>query len=131
MKDQGSDLATACWNLSLQEAQRGWISDPVPATDEILATVPLTPRFAQSERHGAGSTEKIRLIDDFKFSGINDLLATADTAIPQTLDGLASLISFYHTVVPGVDLRIFSQDFAHAYKNIGIHGARRISRRSF
>ena len=84
MKSQCSEEANACRDLSLRQAERGgvWISQPKPMTQTELATVPLTPRFANPERHGMATTQKIRLIGDFEMSGANGLISSADTSSP-------------------------------------------------
>ena len=120
MAKQGSPEAVACWNLSLKEASRGWISEPTPLTPEVMGKTPLTPRFALPERHGLSANKKFRLIDDFKVPGVNDLLAAEDTCVPQGLDTFLSMVTFSHALKHGVELLAFSEDFAHAYKNIGI-----------
>ena len=49
----------------------------------VMSTIPLTPRFDRPERHGVGEVGEIRLIDDFKASGVNDLLSSVDTCVPN------------------------------------------------
>ena len=120
MAKQGSEDSIACWNLSLAEAERGWLTKPVPVTPEVLNSLPLTPRFALPECHGQATQKKIRLIGDFKIFGVNGLLSSQDTCAPQGLDACLSAISFMKLIDPAVVLRAFTEDFAHAYKTVGI-----------
>ena len=120
MAKQGSVESLACWNLSLKEAERGWISRPVPITTEVMQSLPLTPRFALVEEHGLDTEPKIRLIDDFKASGVNSLLASLDTCVPQGLDVFFSAISFFKLLDPNVELNTFTEDFSHACKTVGL-----------
>lgn len=78
---------------------------------------PLTPRFGIPEQHGEGVL-KIRTIDDFRASGINNILDTVDTSIPENLDVALACISLYKHLAPGCILNISSADFAHAYKHV-------------
>ena len=97
----------------------GWVTEPIPLTDEISNAMPLTPRFAQDEQHGL-QDEKIRAIDDFKASGINDILSTMDTAVPDTLDAFLGMATYYSLIQHEPDLLAFTADFPHAYKHVGI-----------
>ena len=51
LKSQGSELTEICWQKTLSEVEQGWITPPVPVTDIMLQTIPLTPRYAISEQH--------------------------------------------------------------------------------
>ena len=113
-KYQEHELASACWAKTLEEIKAGWASEPVPINDAILGAIPLTPRFAAQGKKGA----KIRLIDDFSASGINDIVATIDTDVPENLDAMLALSNFYYKLNPDVSLQAFSVDFQHAYKNV-------------
>ena len=85
-----------------------------------MASVPLTPRFAQEACRGLNLEPKIRLIDDFKASGVSELLSSADTSVPQGLDCFLGMATFFKLLNPDCTLRVFSEDFAHAYKTVGI-----------
>ena len=112
MAKQGSSEALACWNLPLKEASRGRISTPVPITAEVCRSLPLTPRFALEEEHGLNPEPQIRLIGDFKASGVNSLLSSADTCVPQGLDVFFSMVSFYKLIDSEIDLRTSAEDFS-------------------
>ena len=58
--------------------------DPQLVTQEAVRSVPLPPRFAIEEQHGAATRKKIRLIDDFKRSEVNSLLKLHDASVPNT-----------------------------------------------
>ena len=98
-RDQNSDLSAVCWGETLKEAEKGWISQPVPVTEAAMASTPLTPRFAIREKHG-NQAAKVRLIDDFKASRLNETLGLHGTHTPRRTrhcfsDG-ARLPSFDH-----------------------------------
>ena len=114
-----SALARLCWEKSLLEVEKGWLSEPTPVTEAAINSIPLTPRFAVEEEHGGGP-KKIRAIDDLKASMVNDLLGLVDTSIPQNLDTFLGVALTHAEVGSSTELRAFSVDFAHAYKHVGV-----------
>ena len=100
----------------MAEVEAGWASTPVPITELDLTSTPLTPRYAIRDTNGG----KVRLIDDFRAIAANELVATVDTDIPDTLDAAPALSSLYEGLSPGIELTAFAFDFKHAYKNIPI-----------
>ena len=108
-----------CWEKTIEEVEKGWLSNPRPLGAVTGNTVPLTPRFLIPEQHGEGEA-KTRLIGDFSVSGLNSLLATVDTNIPDNLDVLLAVSTYYKLIAPGADLRATVFDYKGAYKNIPI-----------
>ena len=92
---------------------------PTPVTEAAICSIPLSPRFAIEEQHG-GSKKKIRVIDDLQASKVNDFLGLVDTNIPQNLDTLLGMALTHTLVGTRRDLHLFSVDFAHAYKHVGV-----------
>ena len=72
------------WDKTLGEVRNGRITPPVPITEALLNSTPLTPRCAIKDEHG-GRAKKVRVVGDFRVSGINGVMSTLDTSIPQTL----------------------------------------------
>ena len=95
------------------------MTEPVDITDELARTVPLTPRYAIKEQHG-DQKQKIRLIDDFRASAVNAIVATDDTNVPENLDVFFSITSFLRLAAPGCLLKCATLDFSHAYKHVPI-----------
>ena len=114
-----SDLSEACWYRTLDEVKRGRVTTPVAVTNAVLNSVALTPRYAISESHG-GRAAKVRLIDDFRASGINDTISVQDTNIPESLGVFLANLAFIRQLDPEQETRSFSLDFSHAYKHIPI-----------
>ena len=82
------------------------------------------PRRGHPEQHG-NQERKIRLVGDFRSSGINSILPAEDTSIPQTLGDYLSRIMLYKSYAPGCVLNSRSVDFAHAYKHVPLTSAQR------
>ena len=119
IKAQGSELSNIAYESTMAEVKKGWLAPPRPITPEILQNTPLTPRFAIREQHG-DQAEKIRLIDDFKASGLNLTLDMSDTCIPDALDSAITICRQFGVESPGQQLNIFTVDFKHAYKNVAV-----------
>ena len=118
VKTDNDEISTKkVFEKSMAEAKKGWLSTPTVLTKATMDMSPLTPRFGQWERHGL-SDWKVRMIDDFKVSGINNILSTEDTSVPENLDAGLARIALYKRLAPGCVLNVTSVDFAHAYKHI-------------
>ena len=124
VRSASAALTKECWFKTLGEVARGWITEPLPVTDAMLNSVALTPRYAIPEEHG-GRAPKIRAVDDFRASGINDALSVLDANIPESMDVFLARIAFYRRIAPDVDLASFSLDFSHAYKHVPIRASSR------
>ena len=118
-KTHGTALANACCEKSQAEFEAGWISPPIPLGDVTSDSISLTPRYALPEQHG-NQVAKIRLIGDFKLSGINGLLITKDANIPGALDAFLSYATYLKLIEPGCNVQAVSVDYKHAYKNIAV-----------
>ena len=115
----GSVEARLCWEKTMREVAKGWVTQPVPVSDSLLNMIPLSHRFAIAEEHDGPGT-KIRVIDDFKASMVNDLLSMEDTAVPQNLDVFFGMTSMFAQLGCARPLKACVMDFAHAYKQVGI-----------
>ena len=118
-KSAGSEEARLCWEKTLKEVNRGWVTKPVPVTDQLINTTPLSHRFAIVEEH-EGPVAKIRVVDDFKASKVNDLLSMEDTSVPENLDVFFGMASMFAQLGCARPLKACVMDFAHAYKHVGI-----------
>ena len=118
-KAHGSEISNACWEKSRAGIQDGWLSKPAPLDAVTAGAVALTPRYAHKEEHG-GRESKIRVIDDFKASGINALLETTDTNIPDTIDAFLTAATYYKIIDKNAQLQAASTDYRRAYKNLPI-----------
>ena len=48
----GTEVARLCWEKTMREVEKGWATQPVPVTDAIPSSVPLSHRFDIEEEHG-------------------------------------------------------------------------------
>ena len=110
-RSQRSPLSQDRWDKNLSEVADGWVATPSPVTDDDVAAIPLTHRFAMRDRPGQ---PKIRLIDEFRASGAKELVDMRDTDIPDALDAALSAATLYEWIEPGCELNALAVDFQHA-----------------
>ena len=103
-----------------ERGPKGWVSTPQPVTEEMINSIPLSPRLAIEEQHGTATEKKIRLIDDFKRSEVNSLLKLHDASVPNTLDTMFAVARAFDLSWPSVAIMLTILDFAQAYKHIGV-----------
>ena len=103
-RTQGSELALECGGRTLDEAKRGWVTTPEPATPEGIVSMPLTLRFAIRERHGS-KLPKTRIADDFRDIESNELVSSMDANVPDALDAALSVAPLFGKLRPGVELK--------------------------
>ena len=77
-------MSSICWAESTGWLSRGWISKPAIIAPDLLREIPLTPRFGFREAHGE-DPPRIRLVDDYKISGINATRDLLETSVPESL----------------------------------------------
>ena len=65
------------------------------------------------------------MIGDFRASGINSILTTQDTSIPDNLDSFLAGVMQFKKLAPGCVLKAFTVDFAHAYKHVPMEVSQR------
>ena len=116
---RNSILTEKCWELSLDEFRKGWLSEPVPVTAFDRSNTVLSPRFCIAEQHG-NQEPKFRLIDDFSKSRVNDTVHSAETYCPEDLDSFVAIARLQHHH-GARNLKAWSVDFSHAYKTIALH----------
>lgn len=84
----GSDdtaLDQEVFGATLLEVEKGWLKGPFSA-DELTRRLGC---WVPSRRFGVRQGEKMRCIDDFAASGVNDALSASETVDPDGLDRIA------------------------------------------
>ena len=64
--------------------------------------------------HPTGGGSKVRVVDDFRASGINAAMSTADTDIPESPDFFLAQADFLKRIAPAVENRAFALGFPNA-----------------
>ena len=112
-------LKQKCWEMSLLEYNKGWLTQPVPITKTDMKHTVKSPRFCISEQHGL-QEPKYRVIGDLTRSHVNSTTDTSDAYCPQDMDALVAHVRSL-AKLGASDFRARSVDFPNAYKTIGLH----------
>ena len=110
------------WKQTLEECERGWLSGPLEAAD-VPQDAPVSKRFGLRQKH------KIRLIDDFSESAVNQSVTVSESPTLHTVDVACAILacwfgdsSEHHK---GADLAIKTFDLASAYRQVALNKAGR------
>ena len=102
---------------TLEELECGWLEGPIPIS-ELPADAVVSRRFGI--RQSSGDVLKIRLIDDFSASGVNDTVQVESATKLHTLDVAAALCMELLKVSPGEQWLGKTIDLSSAYRQLGI-----------
>ena len=101
----------------VEELDCGWLAGPFEISD-LPDDAVISRRFGI--RQGSGDTSKIRLIDDFSASGVNDTVQVENASKLHTLD-IAAAMCLELLRVPGRDQWLGKTfDLASAYRQLGV-----------
>ena len=86
MASSGDDFTDrAVWNKTMEEVQSGWLTGPL-SLDEVGSDEPISRRFGLKQR------DKVRPIDDFSASGVNDAVTSWESPMLHTVDVIGSIL---------------------------------------
>ena len=114
-------LQDKCWEMSVEEYEKGWMSKPTPATQRDRTFTALSPRFPIDEKRG-NQKPKYRAIGDLTKSHVNLTVGASDTYCPRDLDTFMVLARLQHKYGAS-NLRMWPLGFSNAYKTIGTNEA--------
>ena len=60
----------------------------------------------------------MRLVDDFRAVGVNDVVSSEGPDIPHAPDTFLDMVLLCEQIQPGAAVKAFSVDFAHAYNHV-------------
>ena len=99
---------------TLEEREKGWAKGPV-SRDALQGSSLVSRRF------GLRQGEKTRLVDDLRFSGVNDLVTVQESPKPHGPDVVAASMLAFMKAAPGVPLEGRPYDLRSAYRQLPIH----------
>ena len=82
---QDKDVDASVWEQTLQEVNEGWLVGPLELKD-VPVDSPISRRF------GIRQGTKIRCIDDFSASNVNDAVTVSESPVLHTVDVCAALM---------------------------------------
>ena len=112
-----AEIDATVYEKTVEELNCGWLAGPFEVSclpDEAV----VSRRFGI--RQNSGDTSKIRLIDDFSASGVNDTVQVENATKLHTLD-IAAALCLELLRVPGNDAWLGKTfDLASAYRQLGV-----------
>lgn len=102
---------------TLEELECGWLEGPIPL-DELPDDAVVSRRFGIKQ--SSGDVLKIRLIDDFSASGVNDTVQVESATKLHTLDVAAALCMELLRASPDQQWLGKTFDLSSAYRQLGI-----------
>jgi hypothetical protein len=91
------DMDLILWDQTLEEKNKGWLEGPFYDISEVTKTINDVPHL--SRRFGINQSSKVRAIDDFHESNINDSFGMCDKLQLMDVDSIASTIRIIEAVV--------------------------------
>ena len=116
------ELDLEVWRQTLQEVDAGWLTGPLEPS-EVSDSLPLSKRF------GLAQKTKVRLIDNFSSSGVNDLVTVCEAPELHTVDVAAAALLYWLNLrcaerkPSNLSIRTF--DLQSAYRQVGLSKAGR------
>ena len=114
--DTGIDAEV--WKQTLEERDRGWLIGPLK-DDEVPEGAPISKRFGLRQKH------KVRLIDDFSESSVNQAVMVTESPVLHTVDVACAALAYWFSLCsemgtdPALVARTF--DLSSAYRQVGLN----------
>ena len=105
------------WQQTMQECEKGWLAGPFPAS-EVPLDAPVSKRFGLKQKH------KVRLIDDFSESSVNQTVTVHESPTLRTVDVAAASLAYWFqckgTSKGATSLHVRTFDLSSAYRQIAL-----------
>jgi hypothetical protein len=111
------EVDRAVWEQTLQECDKGWLLGPL-TSGEVPSSGPISKRFGLRQRH------KIRLIDDYSESAVDQAVTVYESPSLHTIDVACVAIACWfgdcgdHDKDPELQVKTF--DLESAYRQVGL-----------
>ena len=113
-----AEVDATVWSQTLEEVDAGWLKGPM-TLDDIPAGAPISRRF------GIRQGQKIRLIDNYASSQVNDCVTVHESPVLHTVDICAAVTAAYfqraNHVKADPELKVRTFDLTSAYRQIAVH----------
>ena len=112
-----AEVDTKVWKQTIAECERGWLHGPLKA-EEVPVGASISKRFGLRQRH------KIRLIDDFTESSVNQSDSVLESPTLHTVGIACAVLAcwFRNSKALGCssELQVRTFDLASAYRQVGL-----------
>ena len=103
------------WDKTLDEVRSGWLEGPLEA-EAVPSDSCISRRFGLPQKH------KIRLIDDYSASSVNDSVSVEETPVLHTVDVACAMITHWLVICNQLGSSCKSvaraYDLSHAYRQV-------------
>jgi hypothetical protein len=96
-----ADLDHTLWNQAIEECGRQWCKGPF--TEQEITDLLLTDHWLCNRRFGLKQKAKVRDIDDYSESGVNDCITCIDKLELHDVDDAVSILKTIYEVVSSAD----------------------------
>ena len=113
-----AEIDKEVWEQTLQECEKGWLRGPLQP-QQVPDDAPVSKRFGLRQRH------KIRLIDDFSESAVNEAVSVSESPTLHTMDIASAAVACWFGdcgksgVSSSLEVRTF--DLASAYRQVALN----------
>ena len=116
-RHDASSMDSTIWTQTIEEVDLGRMSTPVPVSGPLLG--PVTRRSGVAQKSAKG-IDKIRCIDDFAESRINDTTTVSRRISLGRIEHLTRVAQILHRHHPLLEVHLGKGDFKAAYRNCPI-----------
>lgn len=112
-----SEIDQEVYDKTIDEVRCGWLRGPL-APEQVPAEAPISKRFGLRQKH------KIRLIDNFSESGVNDCVTVCESPVLHTVDVAGALVTCWleECAHSQRDATLFARafDLSNAYRQVAL-----------
>ena len=103
------------WDKTMEECNLGWLQGPIPLK-EVPSDAPISRRFGLKQKH------KVRMIDDFTESSVNQAVTVFESPRLHTIDVACALVFFSAMKMSGqqCSLKARTFDLSSAYRQVAV-----------
>ena len=118
-------IDTKLWEKTMEEKHRGWIEGPLSfGLDSLSPGQTLTRRFAVVQGTDEDGGPKVRPIDDYSASMVNQTVTSNEKVTLHTLDVVCAMLAYFLSFEDRRSLLVGkSYDLKSAYKQLPLHEA--------
>ena len=113
-----SEVDAEVWKQPIEERDKGWLVGPISESD-VPESAPISRRFGLRQKH------KIRLIDDFSESSVNQTVMVSESPVLHTVDVACAALAYWFGLCTalGLDSSLEARtfDLSSAYRQVGLN----------
>ena len=112
------EIDAEVWRQTLEERDKGWLVGPLDPS-EVAVDTPISKRFGLRQKH------KVRLIDDYSESSINQTVLVTESPVLHTVDVACASVAHWFACCEKEEAKrelvARTFDLASAYRQVGLN----------